>query len=153
MRRKDKEIMDRKDLDHIIHNSTICHLACSRDNKPYLVPLSFGYDGKSVYFHTAPSGLKIETITKNPQVCLAFESEIRLITNPDQACRWSFEYTSVIASGEIIEITDLQEKNTALNQIMVHYSGQSWDFPVNELSNTRIWRVPLETISGKHSPH
>lgn len=151
MRKKDKEIIDRIEIDQIIHNSMICHMACSRDNKPYLVPMSFGYDGQSVYFHTALSGLKIESITENPQVCLAFESEIKLITNPDQACHWSFHFASVIAAGEIIEITDLQEKNTALNQIMAHYSGQFWDFPVNDLSNTRIWRVPLETISGKRS--
>jgi len=63
MRKKEKEITRREELDHIIHNSLICHLSCSLNDQPYVVPLSFGYDGNAVYFHTAPEGKKIDILS------------------------------------------------------------------------------------------
>ena len=58
MRRKEKEVTDRSLIDGIIHQADICHLSCSLEDRPYLVPISFGYDGQAVYIHTAPSGRK-----------------------------------------------------------------------------------------------
>ncbi|MCK5794940.1 MAG: pyridoxamine 5'-phosphate oxidase family protein [Anaerolineales bacterium] len=60
MRKKDKEITDRKTLDSIIRNAKICHLACCLNDQPYVIPISFGYDGKTIYFHTALIGKKNE---------------------------------------------------------------------------------------------
>jgi len=151
MRRRDKEITDRELLDAIINQAEICHLACSWNNQPYVVPLSFGYDGQSVYLHTAPSGQKNEILKSNPQVCLGFESGVKLLADPDQACHWSFIFSSVIATGNAEEITLSTQKEAALNQIMLHYSGRSWDFPKDRLSNTILWQVELITVTGKKS--
>ena len=152
MRRKEKEITDRNLIDRIIHQADICHLSCSLDDRPYLIPISFGYDGQAVYIHTAPAGRKIEYFEGNPRVCLAFISRADLISSPDQACEWSFEFASVLAEGEISEITDLDGKSAALNQIMAHYSGREWDLPAKTLSGTRVWKIRLEHLTGKVSP-
>lgn len=152
MRKKDKEIADRLTLDSIIHNAEICHLACCLDNQPYVIPISFGYDGNTIYFHTARAGKKNEIFLKNPQVCLGFETNIDLITDQDSACGWTFYIQSVIATGEIKEISDPDLKNFGLNQIMLHYSGEVWEMSVKEISKTKIWCVELKTVSGKISP-
>ena len=152
MRKKDKEISDRKTMDSIIHNAEICHLACCLDNQPYVIPISFGYDGKTIYFHTARIGKKNEIFLKNPQVCLGFETNIDLITDQESACGWTFDFQSVIAEGEIEEISDPDLKNIGLNQIMHHYSGKDWEMPEKEISKTKIWCVELQTVSGKRSP-
>lgn len=152
MRRKDREINDRKTLDSIIHKTEICHLACCLDNKPYVIPISFGYDGKTIYFHTARAGKKNEIFLKNPQVSLGFETNIDLITDQENACGWSFNFQSVIATGEIKEITDPDLKNYGLNQIMLHYSNKKWKIPQKEIRKTRTWQVEIGTITGKQSP-
>ncbi len=152
MGKKDKSIAEREIIDRIIHESLICHLACCLEGQPYVIPISFGYDGKTVYFHTARAGKKNEIFLENPRVCLAFETDIKLISDQENACGWTFDFQSVIATGEIKEISDLDLKNVGLNQIMRHYSGKDWEMPEREISKTKIWGVELERITGKRSP-
>jgi len=151
MRRKDKAVVDRNRIDRIIQAAEICHLSCCLDDRPYRIPISFGYDGQAVFIHTAPAGKKITIFEKNPRVCLAFVAQTDLRSNQEQACKWSFAYASVIAEGKICEITDPEGKSSALNQIMYHYSGRDWEIPSQTLSGTRVWKVVLENPTGKIS--
>jgi len=151
MRRKEKEITNRNELDQIIRNSLICHLSCCLDNQPYLVPLSFGYDGHTVYFHTAKEGKKIKYLVLNPRVCLAFESEVKLQTDLDLACDWTFHYKSAIAYGTAEELIDPDSRANAIKHIMLHYSEKDWDISDKDLSKTKLWRVKLDQITGKKS--
>ena len=66
MRRKNKEITNRGEIDAMLKKAEIIHLAMCLDDKPYVVPLNFGYDGENIYFHTAQKGLKAEIIRQNP---------------------------------------------------------------------------------------
>ena len=152
MRKKEKAINHREELDQIIHKAQICHLACSRNDEPYVVPLSYGYDGEAVYFHTAQEGKKIDFLETNPLVCLGFEQGVKLQPDPDLACEWSFAFSSVIITGTAEELTDPQVKLEGIKQIMLHYSSRDWDIPLEELSRTKVWRVIINTISGKESP-
>lgn len=145
-------MFDRTELDQIIHSAQICHLACSNNDEPYVVPIAFGYDGKAIYFHTAQTGRKIDILSVNPRVCLGFEKDISLVPDPDQACEWSFRYKSIIATGNAEELTNPGDKLNALMQIMQHYSVKEWGFPQDKLSQTKLWRVLLTSITGKKSP-
>ena len=69
MIRAEKEIKDCSEIDGVIRECRVCRVAFARDGEPYLVPLSFGYDGEALYFHTAPKGKKIDCIDANPRVC------------------------------------------------------------------------------------
>ena len=42
------------------------------------MPVSFGYDGAALYFHTAPKGRKIDFIEANNRVCFEFEANVAL---------------------------------------------------------------------------
>jgi len=152
MRRKEKSVQDRKLIDNIIHASDVCHLSCCMDEQPYLIPISFGYDGAAIYIHTAPEGKKISIFEQNPRVCLSFVSYAKLQTNDEQPCNWSFSFSSVIAEGEIKEISSSKGKTKALNHIMTHYSGRSWGIPEKAISGTRVWKIILEHIGCKISP-
>lgn len=152
MIKKDKLITDRVKIDEIIRGSLICHLSCCLKGEPYLIPISFGYDGQAVYLHTAQKGKKITLFEENPRVCLSFVSQADLVTDPEQACRWSFDFASVIAEGVISEIKEPNEKALALNQIMIHYSELAWEFPEKTLAGTRMWKIDLEDLTGKASP-
>lgn len=151
MRRKEKEINERERIDHVIAQAEVCRLGLCKDNRPYVVPLSFGYDGKYIYFHTAREGTKIDYMLSNPQVCFEFEHDVHLIPNESSACKWSVSFYSVIGFGTIGEVTGRESKIHALNQIVRHYSGRDWDINLQSLENTRTWRIAIEEITGKQS--
>ncbi|MCK5794939.1 MAG: pyridoxamine 5'-phosphate oxidase family protein [Anaerolineales bacterium] len=77
---------------------------------------------------------------------------MNLITDHDDACGWTFDFQSVIAAGEIKEISDPDLKIFGLNQIMLHYSNKNWDIPQEGIRKTKTWQVRIDTITGKRSP-
>lgn len=153
MRRNDKEIVDRAEIDAIIRGSRVCRLAFAVADEPYVVPVSFGYDGRYLYFHTAGTGRKIDCITANNRVCFELERNVQLVTHPDKACKWSFSFESVIGYGTVHELRSTEERTAGLNQIMIHYSGREWEFDPAVLATTRVWRVEIRSVTGKRATH
>jgi nitroimidazol reductase NimA-like FMN-containing flavoprotein (pyridoxamine 5'-phosphate oxidase superfamily) len=151
MRRHDKEIRSRDEIDTIIRAAEVCRIGFAENNEPYLVPVSFGFDGERIFFHTAPRGRKIDFIEANNRVCFEFETDVSLVKNPDDACAWTFSFRSVIGYGTVSELVSTEEKNHALNQIMLHYSERDWDIPEQRTATTRVWRIDIESVTGKRS--
>jgi nitroimidazol reductase NimA-like FMN-containing flavoprotein (pyridoxamine 5'-phosphate oxidase superfamily) len=151
MRRNEKEIIDRGQIDAIINASQVCRVALAKDNQPYLVPLSFGYDGRAIYLHTAVEGKKIDYFEANNRVCVEFERSVRLKPDEKKACKWSICYESVIGDGTIQELTALEDKQYGLNQIMRHYSGKDWDFDSKVMAKARLWKITITSLCGKHT--
>ena len=152
MRRRDREIQGRTQIDQIIDAAVVCRLGLCKDGVPYVVPISFGYDGRHIYFHGAAEGTKVDYMSANPRVCVEFEADVRLAADEHSACGWSVSYRSVIGYGLVAEITNPDAKRHALNQIMKHYSGrESWTFDAAQLARTRTWGITIESITGKHS--
>jgi nitroimidazol reductase NimA-like FMN-containing flavoprotein (pyridoxamine 5'-phosphate oxidase superfamily) len=151
MRRTDREITSRERIDEIIQGCEVCHLGMADGDQPYVVPVSFGYDGQSVYFHSAGEGKKIDVITANPRVCVQFERRVVLMPSGTEACEWSFAFESAIGFGVVEELRDPAAKQVGLNQIMQHYSGREWEFDASTLARTRVWRVSIGELTGKWS--
>jgi nitroimidazol reductase NimA-like FMN-containing flavoprotein (pyridoxamine 5'-phosphate oxidase superfamily) len=152
MRRHDREIRSRAEIDAVIRAAEVCRLAFARDGEPYLVPISFGYDGQALYFHSAPSGRKLDFIAANPRICFELEADVTLLRDANDPCAWSFGYSCVIGYGTVVELTSAAEKARGLDEIMRHYSGRAWAIPSRGLAAIRVWRVEIDSVTGKRSP-
>ncbi len=151
MRRDEKKINARNEIDEIIKNSDVCRIAFANDNIPYVIPVSFGYDGKSIFVHTAKTGRKIDFIEKNNLVCFEFDIDVKTIEDEVIACKWTSAYKSVIGYGKMIELIEYEEQENAINQIMLHYSGNNWEFNKHMLKSVKLWKIEIDEISGKQS--
>ena len=151
MRRTDKEISKRLEIDEIINKAEVCRLAFAKDNEPYLVPVSFGYDGSNIFVHTAREGKKIGFLESNDRICFEFETDAKIVTHESIPCKWTASFKSVIGFGRMIKITDETEAMHALNQIMLKYSGKEWDFTNRDLARVYLWKIEIDEISGKKS--
>ncbi|MBW2654802.1 MAG: pyridoxamine 5'-phosphate oxidase family protein [Deltaproteobacteria bacterium] len=150
MRRKEKEITDLKEIEKILQESTVCRLAMVDEDKPYMVPLNFGYRDGYLFFHSAKEGRKIDVIQKNPNVCFEVDQLIKF-KKAKTACDWGVEYNSVIGSGRAQLLDKLDEKIVALNVIMSHYSDRTFDYPDEALEKTLVIKVQIERMTGKQS--
>jgi uncharacterized protein len=151
MRHKKREIQNTALIEEIIAKAEVCRLGLCKDGMPYIVPVSFGYDGSFIFFHTAAEGMKIDYIAANNQVCFELEHDVRVIPDDNAACKWSMSFYSVIGFGTVEEITESHIKIYALGQIMKHYSNQEWDFDEEIVEKTRLWRIEIKRITGKQS--
>lgn len=55
-------------VNNLLCSQSIGRLACTDGEQPYIVPISFTYDGVYIYGQTN-MGKKLEMIRKNPNVC------------------------------------------------------------------------------------
>lgn len=152
MRRAEKMITERKEIDAIIAGATVMRLAMIDGNSPYIVPLSFGYDGEKLYFHCAKEGRKLDILAANNQVAFEFEENVELLTHPEKACNWSFAYKSVVGFGVAVALETHEEKSYGLECIMKQYSAKSWNFADISLAAICVFAIAIDEITGKRSP-
>ncbi len=152
MRRNDKEIKDEYLIHRILKEATICRIALCNNNKPYIVPMNFGFKDNYLYLHSALNGRKIDIITKNNNVCFEVDIETELITS-DKACNWGMKYYSAIGFGKAHFIEDEEEKINALNIIMQKYNHEAGSFQYSKsaLKKTTLIKVKIESLTGKKS--
>ncbi|MDD1768869.1 MAG: pyridoxamine 5'-phosphate oxidase family protein, partial [Methanomassiliicoccales archaeon] len=117
MRRQENEVKDRETVDSIIRNADVCRLAMCSEDEPYIVPMCFGRDGDSIYFHCAKEGKKMDIIRKNSRVCFELEGGAN-IARASIPCKWSIDYISVIGLGRASIVEDVEEKKRALTIIL-----------------------------------
>jgi nitroimidazol reductase NimA-like FMN-containing flavoprotein (pyridoxamine 5'-phosphate oxidase superfamily) len=151
MRRKEKEIKSKEEIESIIKSSKVCRVAFSLNGEPYIVPMYYGYKDNYLFFHSAKQGKKIDMIKKNNRVCFEIDINTNII-DTGVPCNWKNSYSSVIGFGKAEIIENFNEKLNALNTIIDHYSpGTIYKFPKENVSKTAIIKIEIEEITGKKS--
>jgi nitroimidazol reductase NimA-like FMN-containing flavoprotein (pyridoxamine 5'-phosphate oxidase superfamily) len=150
MRRADREIADRMEIEDVLRRSTVCRLAMIDAGRPYLVPLCFGYDAGVLYFHSAPVGKKIDLLKKNRNVCFEFDADTMAVP-AETPCGWTMRYRSVVGSGTAGFVEDPDEKRAALDVIMRQYAEGKHVYSDASLRKTAVIKVEIREISGKKS--
>ena len=151
MRRKDKEIKDKEIIKQLLSGSDICRIAMIDGDRPYIVPLNYGYEGSALYFHSAISGKKIDILKQNNRVCFEIEYHSEIIRD-EIPCEWTAKYRSLIGYGTIEFINGHEEKKKSLDVIMTHYGKKGTNtYKDNNIENIIILKLNIEEISGKQS--
>jgi len=88
--------MTTAEIENVLQSQSICRLACNDIKFPYLIPLSYFYDGKYIYCQSQ-QGKKIVLMQKNPNVTVLVDI-IGSMNN----------YKSVIVNGEYQELKGLE---------------------------------------------
>ena len=78
MRKKNKEITDIDEIEGIIKKATCCRIGLVDGDEPYIVPLNFGYENSTLYFHGASEGRKIDLIKDNKVIRKTFYCKLLL---------------------------------------------------------------------------
>ena len=148
MRRHDREITDRSEMESILSKAIVCRLGCDDNGMPYIVPVSFGYQEGVIYIHSSHEGRKITLLQKNSQCCIEVD-ECSEVVRDKKPCNWGMHYRSVICIGKAHIVTNVEEKRDGLNCIMHHYGSESHPFSEKELGNVCVIRIDITEMTGK----
>ncbi len=152
MHREEREIKDRNELIEILKQGKYTVLSLCRDNEPYVVTLSYGYDEdkNTLYFHCALEGLKIDFIAYNPNVCGTVIEDRGYVMN-----ECSHAYRSVVFWGKMYVIENLEEKKHAMEVLLTHLEDNPDPIRERNLRDEKafekigILRLDVQEISGK----
>ena len=150
IRRKDRQLDDESALLDILMNGEYGVLSTvGSEGQPYGVPISYVLDGNAIYVHCAPEGHKLDNIAHQPQVSFCVVGMAQPIY--DQS--FSTYYTSVIAFGKMVEVTNESEKINALTMLCEKYLPEHMDKVADNiamsLSRTAVYRLDIERMTGK----
>ena len=150
MRKKEKEITDRKEIEGILHGAEICRIALVDGDVPYIVPVNFGYKDGRIYFHSALEGRKIDIIRRNNRVCFEVDVDYRLLLG-GAPCDWGMRYRSVIGTGRAHIVEDDIERKEGLQVLVQHYCPEVEDVPTARGKKALIIRIDIDEMTGKRS--
>ncbi len=148
MRRDDREITDRAEIDEILASSKVMYIALADGDMPFMVPVFYAWDGSALYFHSARAGTKIAIIKQNNNLCFAISTEHGVVES-EVICNFEARHRTVIGFGKAVFIEQEQEKIAALNLIVARFSDKAWQFPPENLRATRVLRVDVISMKGK----
>ncbi len=152
LQKKEREIKDIQGILSLIKKGKYTSIAMCRNNEPYIVTLSYGYDEvkNALYFHSRLKGLKYEIIKENPQVCATIIEDKGYIMNE---CAHAF--CSVILWGKMYFVETLGEKKHGMDILLKHLEENPDKIKQESLSNEKlyrnlgIFRLDIMEINGK----
>jgi uncharacterized protein len=149
MRKKQYEITDPAIIEEILSKSEICRIALIDNDRPYIVPLNYGYKNKAIYFHSSPHGKKVELLKSNRKVCFEIELFTEIVKK-EIPCNWGTKYRSVIGYGTIEFLTDPDKKREGLDIIMAHYGKTDKNiYQDKQIDKVLILKLNIEEMTGK----
>lgn len=153
MRRSDREITDRILIEEFIASEQILRIAFYDDGDIYIVPVNYGYicenDRYSFYFHGAKAGRKYELSKSGPTVGFEIDGKYELLEN-EAACKFSAAFQSVIGTGTLQIVNDIEEKRIGLNTLMKQATQKSqWEFDEKMMEAVAVFRLDVNKMSCK----
>ena len=127
----------------LLRRESFGHLGCSREGRPYVVPMHYAYDGKELYFFTT-EGMKTQFIGVNPQVCLQVEEV-------SDSSHWR----SVMVIGRAEQLTNKDETQRAMKTITERNPSLTPAISATQLDSMgrevdiALYRVTPEIIDGR----
>jgi len=151
MHKTEREILDESEFLSIMSGAKYMTIAMCRDGEPYLVTVNHvcDPDAKSVYFHCAKAGKKVDFLKSNPMVCGEMMEDRGYVEG-----KCDYDYRSVHFYGKATLVTDIVEKRKSLDLMIEkleknpeeakkRFIGQS------SLMNVMIFRIDIESMTGK----
>lgn len=148
----DREIVLPEEINSILCQGKYTTISMCRQNEPYIVTLSYGYDKDShaLYFHCAKQGLKLDFISENPMVCATVIEDGGYISDE---CAHAFK--SVVFLGEMFIVERLEEKKHGMQILLNHLEEKASVKKEmilksdNAYSRMNVLRLDIKQIHGK----
>ena len=147
LRRKDRAISEEEAIAILDKAEYGVLSTVTEKGEPYGVPLNFCFIEHCIYFHCAVEGQKIDNIRHNKSVSFCAVGDTEIL--PD---KFGTKYESVIVSGEIDEVFDMN-KQLALEGLLHKYSSEFFDKGTKYIEDlkekTRVFKINIKKLTGK----
>jgi len=152
-----KRLPKRGEYDHeavyrILDEAFICHVGFVSDNKPVVIPTSYGRIGEDLYIHASAASRMLRSLEEGIDVCVTVTLIDGLVL-ARSAFHHSINYRSVVIFGNAKVVDDPDEKIKALHAFTDHVVPGRWEEvrppTESELRATLVLKLPLVEVSAK----
>jgi len=136
-------------INNVLSSQALGRLACTDGQQPYIVPVTYTYDGEYIYGQTN-EGTKLKMLRKNPNVCF----EVDMMTDMRN-------WQSVVVYGKFEELKNKEAekaKEIFFNRVFplmtsstVHTYGHEVTAKVDDSARIKhvMYRIKIKKVSGR----
>lgn len=136
----------------VLDEALVAHVGLVHDGSPVVIPMAFARVGPRLYLHGSPASRLLRSMRGGAEVCVTVTLIDGLVL-ARSAFHHSVNYRSVVVYGAPVEVTDPDEKCSALAALVerAQPGRSSATRPPNrkELAGTLVVSVGLEEASAK----
>ena len=140
--------LNNTEIQNILLSQVLGRLACTDGKQPYIVPVTYTYDGEYIYGQTN-EGTKLDILRKNPLVCF----EVDVMTDMRN-------WQSVMVFGKFEELKGEDEKAardilfgrvfTLMTSSTLHkHQHDTTHEPDDNRVKTVMYRIHIKKLTGK----
>ncbi len=136
-------------IENILTGQVIGRLACSDGKQPYIIPVTYAYDGTYIYGQTN-EGTKLNILRKNPLVCF----EVDVITDMRN-------WQSVVVNGIFEELDEAQvekARDVLFNRVFslltsstIHSHEHGVTETIDDSNRVKyvMYRIKISSVTGR----
>ncbi len=135
-------------INNILSSQALGRLGCTDGMQPYIVPVTYTYDGKYIYGQTN-EGTKLAILRKNPTVCF----EVDMMTDMQN-------WQSVIVFGKFQELKGVQAKKaretlfnhvfTLMTSSTIHEQEEPGELDDGNRIKNVMYRITIKKVTGRY---
>jgi len=141
--------LEETQIKNLLSSQVVGRLACAAGKKPYIVPVTYTYDGEYIYGQTN-EGAKLEILRKNPNVCF----EVDAMTDMRN-------WQSVVAQGKFKELKNNKAAKareilfgrvlSLMTSSTIHTYGHSEKGVIDDGNRVKqvMYRIKIKKLSGR----
>ena len=155
IRRKDREITDKKMIEEFLNNQRIIRIGFydKENDEVYIVPVNYGYiienENYIFYFHGGKGGRKHNLSKEGANVGFEIDGQYKLV-EANKACDFSAKYQSIIGNGKVKILETEEEKKKGLNAIMKQTTGKTeFEYNPRMLQNVCVYMLSVTKLTCK----
>lgn len=150
-RKPDRGHHDFETIARILDEALYCHLGFAADGQPFVVPTTYGREGRVLYVHGSAASRTLRALAGAVPVCLTVTLLDGLVL-ARSVFHHSMNYRSVMVLGVAREVQD-DEKLRGLRAITEHAAQGRWadarQPTAQELKATTVLRLDIDEASAK----
>ncbi|HZG24485.1 MAG TPA: pyridoxamine 5'-phosphate oxidase family protein [Chitinophagaceae bacterium] len=141
--------LNTEEIEELLTHQLVGRLGCCLDNRMYVLPISYAYDGHNIYARSQ-EGEKTEMMRKNPNVCFQVDSMHNM-------ANWQ----SVVCWGKYEELRDEDGRGAGLkkliNRVLPAVTSETvqlspdWPFAPDNINDIQgiVFRIIVSEKTGR----
>lgn len=143
--------LNEQEINNILSSQAIGRIACCDGKKPYIVPVTYAFDGKYIYCQST-EGRKLELLRNNPNVCFQVDLS-RDLSNWQSAVIFG-QFEELLGEGSVKARDLLEGRVLPLMTGSIIHQHEHWEGEGHELSESYrgkpvMFRIRINEKSGR----
>jgi nitroimidazol reductase NimA-like FMN-containing flavoprotein (pyridoxamine 5'-phosphate oxidase superfamily) len=136
-------------MEEILCEEEVGYLGLSVAGQPYVVPLNYAYVEGRILFHCALTGLKLDYLRENPQVCFTVGRQSGEVRRHAEGDLCHVDSDSVICYGQARMIEDLRDRKSALDAFNHRYRPDASSISLESTKKCGAVEIRIVEMTGR----